>query len=532
LKYVIHNCEAVEWLKTQPDCSFDAYFSDGPYGYSPDGISRNWDQIAELRAAGVRWPTAGIMSRRWDAGVPGPSFWKEVLRVLKPGAPILNYGGDRTYHRMVCALEDAGAEIGHSYPYIYGQGMPHSYNISLGIDKALGVKRKVVGERVLQGSAAMSTKEKGGTYAAGTSSAGRSKVVPITEATSPEAKRWKGYGTALRPSVELCVLAWKRFDGTIVHNVLTHGVGGLNIEGCQLESAGYTQEEWSQKGRARTTGMVYGTHVGSETKVPEGRWPPNLAFDRSMAAVLDETVGDRPSTLTGRATGKTKNPSSSSAGQWFGDNQYDGGSVYADSGGPSRFFKVFDWYKEELEFERWRYQAKVSRWERDFGCEHLPLRKPGEVVGREDDSIGINNGRAGAGRSGNGVHNHHSCLKSIDLNQWLAGLILPPPRIDGAPRRLLNIFAGSGSEAIGAIRAGWDEVVCVEREAEYIPALEARLKRWSEIPIDMSVKDVKKAAKKQAKAPTSPPPVAAPEPTEEGADDCQVLLFDPAKQSA
>jgi site-specific DNA-methyltransferase (adenine-specific) len=147
-----------------------------------------------------------------------------------------------------------------------------------------------------------------------------------------------------------------------------------------------------------------------------------------------------------------------------------------DHGGASRFF----------------YVAKVDKWERDFGCELLPLRAPADTVDRKPDSAGIGNARAGAGRSGEGVRNHHPTLKPIELTTRYARLILPPPR--PSPRRLLNIFSGSGSEAIGAIRAGWDEIVCVEMDPEYVEIARHRVRRWQSLPAHMTVAHIKATA--------------------------------------
>lgn len=430
---VVH-AEALAWLKTQPDCSFDAFFADPPYGLSPDGRARNWDDIEALRDGKER---KGFMGKAWDAGVPGPTFWLEVLRVLKPGAPILAFGGTRTYHRLVCAMEDAGAEPCDTLMYLFGMGFPKSYNISIGIDAKAGAVREIVGKS-----------ERHNSFRAGTgASTGHGIGIPdLTAPATPDAERWNGYGTALRPAFEPCVLACKPFEGTIVANALKWGVGGLWIDGCRLP-------------RGSSLAMA-------------GGWPPNVMLDEEAALALDEASGVRTSGM------KVGGKYARETGVHAGGQRSDGVACYADSGGASRFF----------------YCAKVSRWERDFGCEALPLRTPGEAVDRETGAPGTVHGRSGAGGSGDGIRNHHPTLKAIDLTRWLATLILPPPRPDGAPRRLLNGFAGSGSEAIGAMRAGWDEVVSIEREAEYIPALEARVRRWRDVPLDMTTAEARDAA--------------------------------------
>ena len=129
-----------------------------------------------------------------------------------------------------------------------------------------------------------------------------------------------------------------------------------------------------------------------------------------------------------------------------------------------------------------RYMAKVSTAERELGCEALPLRTPGECTDREEGSAGLGP-QAGAGRSG-GARNHHPTLKRIAFNKWLATLVLPPPR-EAAPRRCLIPYAGAASEMLGAVRAGFEEVVGIEREPDFIRIAKARLARWAEVPTSM-----------------------------------------------
>ena len=148
---------------------------------------------------------------------------------------------------------------------------------------------------------------------------------------------------------------------------------------------------------------------------------------------------------------------------------------------------------------RFYFTAKPSKSERELGCEHLPAKTAGEMTDRDEDEVALDSPRTGAGRGG-GARNHHPCLKSIDLVKHFAAMILPPAHADGTPRRILIPFAGSGSECIGALRAGWDEIVGIERDAEFVPIAEARLTRWSEVPDHVDPRESKpeKADKRQA----------------------------------
>jgi site-specific DNA-methyltransferase (adenine-specific) len=147
-----------------------------------------------------------------------------------------------------------------------------------------------------------------------------------------------------------------------------------------------------------------------------------------------------------------------------------------DTGGASRFF----------------FCAKASRSEREFGCELLPARKASETLGREEGSAGLTP-RAGAGRTADTVKNFGPCVKPLRLTRWLATLPLPPKR--ATPRRIVVPYAGTGSEMVGALRAGWDEVVGIQRVADdderaYVAIAKARIARWLDVPESLDESEV------------------------------------------
>jgi DNA modification methylase len=120
--------DCVDLMRAMPDCSVDSIVTDPPY---------------ELSFMGKTWDGAGIAYSL--------DMWREALRVLKPGGHLLAFGGTRTYHRMACAIEDAGFEIRDSIHWVYGSGFPKSLNVGKAIDKAAGVEREVVGTRISEG---------------------------------------------------------------------------------------------------------------------------------------------------------------------------------------------------------------------------------------------------------------------------------------------------------------------------------------------------------------------------------------------
>jgi DNA modification methylase len=210
------NCKEV--LKSIPDNSIDSIVTDPPY---------------ELGFMGKSWDASGIA---YDV-----EMWGECLRVLKPGGHLLSFGGSRTYHRMACAIEDAGFEIRDQIMWVYGSGFPKSHNISKAIDKTAGAKRTVIGYS--KGVGVSSDDNKHGGINRGAVGIKQFSVdVPVTAPATDEAKQWDGWGTALKPAHEPIVMARKLLDGTVANNVLNHGVGGINIDGCRVIS-----DDWDKK---------------------------------------------------------------------------------------------------------------------------------------------------------------------------------------------------------------------------------------------------------------------------------------------
>lgn len=244
--------DCLEQMKTLDDNSVDSIVSDPPYGIS-------------------------FMAKKWDYDVPSVEVWKEAMRVLKPGGHALIACGTRTQHRMVVNIEDAGFEIRDVVSWIYGSGFPKSLNISKAIDKAAGAEREVVGinEDYLR-------RKPNGMKTSGANSYNYSKSqhetnANITAPATEAAKQWDGWGTALKPSSEFFTLCRKPLsESTIAKNVLKWGTGGINIDGCRVET-----DEVMTSGR-HTTGdqcgnSGYATVNRTEYKQnPQGRFPANL----------------------------------------------------------------------------------------------------------------------------------------------------------------------------------------------------------------------------------------------------------------
>ena len=376
--------DCIEAMRKMQDNSVDSIVTDPPYGI------------------GFMHSKTGI---NWDCSVPSKEWAEECLRVLKPGGYLIAFAATRTIHRLTVAVEDAGFEIRNQIGWCYFSGFPKSLDVSKAIDKHFGAEREIVGPYI-----APDGKERGGTRRVVMDIAnykkGDRREHNITEPATEEAKKYAGWGTALKPAYEPAVLARKPLsEKTVALNVLKWGTGGINIDDCRFA---YGDPCWigPQEGYGRNSagpgGMVraYAGLSGSSTfsireresnyAHQKGRWPANL------------------------------------------------------------------------------YQCpKASRSEREEGCDDLDPISGAEATQRKPETAGLNNPRAGAGRTANEVRNIHPTVKPVGLMRFLCRLVTPDNGL------VLDTFAGSGTTCVAAILEGFD-VIGIEKEAAYMPIIEAR----------------------------------------------------------
>jgi DNA modification methylase len=388
---IIHG-DALEVLKTWPDNCVDAVVTDPPYGLK-------------------------FMGKRWDYDVPSVELWQEVLRVMKAGAHLLCFCGTRTQHRMAVNIEDAGFEMRDIIAWVYGGGFPKSLDVSKAIDKAAGAKREVVGQRVYgDGHIQNSTKL---SPPIGTFERTQDERLETAPAT-PEAQQWSGWGTALKPSMELITLARKPLIGTVAENVLKHGTGGLNVDECRVgaESRTYdlkggenlnklSRQNGNDRDDAKGCG-AYGIgakQVSIGTATVTGRFPANLIHDGSdeVLALFPESNGSGPA--------RKLNRSAKPEQKGWGMNRKSPDYAELPDAGKGRAARFF-------------YTAKAS-----------PSERGGE--------------------------NTHPTVKPITLIKYLLKLITPPGGT------VLDCFAGSGTTAIAAHDLGFKWVL-IERDSHYI----------------------------------------------------------------
>lgn len=491
----------------------------------------------------------------------------ECLRVMKPGAYGLVWAFPRTSHWTATALEDAGFEIRDRVSHLHGQGFPKNLDIGKALDKQggkdiswfpmwleearahAGISRNVLATHFPSrtggttgcvwnwehGIRMPSTEQfnrlcslfhtevapievverrfiatrKGVTK---TYNVGSTTIVgtrpDVTAPASDAAKQWEGWGTALKPACEDWWLVRKPLVGTVAANVLKHGVGGLNINGCRIACAegDETLTNHARSADAAVSKGVYGDSVAQETHQTPGqklgRWPANVVLSHSDECVCvgtwrvaegrigDMSGGGRSTTVDNYGTetidvyacvpwcavrildeqsGKRGAAAPASSPKGVGRHDHGiyqkvadgfridgkGSAFYADTGGASRFY----------------YAAKPSRAEREAGCEALPARSGAAAVDRAEGSAGTKSPRAGADRTAKEVRNQHPTVKSIALMRWLARLITPPGGV------VLDPFGGSGTTACAAILEGF-HVVIVEQDPEYVKIIEERTAHW------------------------------------------------------
>jgi hypothetical protein len=289
-----------------------------------------WDDVAYYRKALMAVRNVGSVHR------PERLFFyrvgRELLRVLKPGAHLLMFGGTRTYHHMVCGLEDAGFEIRDSIQYLFGSGFPKSLDVSKAIDKAVGAERKVVGSKPTLHRGVSSDHEYGFATIGN---------IAITTPATDAARQWEGWGTALKPACEPIVLARKPLsEPTVAANVLRWGTGALNVDGCRVE-ANATDIERARVPQPQLnspTGAIYNFKTGEgrngETfDMAKGRWPANVIHDGS-----DEVVGLFPDTQSQGHVPRSGGTKAIWANGREIEKDFGSNNAFSDSGSAARFF--------------------------------------------------------------------------------------------------------------------------------------------------------------------------------------------------
>lgn len=368
----------------------------------------------------------GFMGLEFDRTVPAGRYWRAIIRLMKPGATALVFGGTRTFHRVAVAIEDSGYEIRDSIAWIHGQGFPKSLDISKSLDKAAGAEREIVGTWKPTGAARPNKGKRG--HSAAKSGIERDPdpgvLIPITKAATDAARTWSGWGTALKPAFEPIIVGMKPTAGTYAENAKRYSVAGLAIDRSRIpidqdadardvNRAINVGKRKADKGNGHKWGLNAESGEQKDVLTPAGRWPSNVILDESTAEILDEQSG-----AVGGGFGiRGGSPDGRIYGGGFprGDRRSVG---FRDAGGASRFF----------------YCAKASAADRGPG-------------------------------------NNHPTVKPLKLIEYLVGLVSTP-----TGGTILDPFLGSGTTAVAAIRAG-RPMIGIEQKPEYFAIAVERAER-------------------------------------------------------
>jgi site-specific DNA-methyltransferase (adenine-specific) len=441
----IHHANVLDWARDYTGPKFHALLCDPPY---------------EL----------GFMGKAWDkSGVPfRADTWAALAAHLHPGAFLMAFASSRGWHRQAVAMEDAGLVIHPTlFGWAFGSGFPKATRIDTQVDKAAGAEQQVIGVK----RASIQRNGDGENWKAGAfgSHPEETKRVPITAPATPTARAWVGhrYGLqALKPALEPVIVAQVPYQGRPVDCITRTGAGALWVDGGRIEGG---ERQLIEKECDLPSNGIYGAGLnGSRCAgvTQAGRWPANFYLANDAAAArLDEMSG------TCRSSGAYNRGDSVPQGGAANFGISGGVVQYTDTGGASRFF--FRVAEQLDDADLVYYCAKASRRERDAGLDGMAERVISVWGGDEDD---LSEGK----KSTVPRRNPHPTLKPLSLTRYLATLLLPPAEY--GPRRLLVPFAGVGSECVGAMMAGWDEIEGVElmndEQHPYIDIARKRFDYW------------------------------------------------------
>jgi DNA modification methylase len=587
-KWEVVLADCVEHLKTLPENSVDSVVCDPPYGL--EFMGKEWDRLGNMGQGGSVAPVKGYgdFSERMGSNprfnsdrnarcgtcghwrfsgtpcvCPEPVFpnlkladaeamgawhlrWAiEVFRVLKPGGHLLAFGGTRTYHRLACAVEDAGFEIRDTINWVYASGFPKSHDVSKAIDRKAGAEREIIGTGV---TGAAYTAHGPDGFNPG------QKEYDITEPATEEAELWDGWGTALKPAHEPILVARKPLIGTVAENVLRFGTGALNVDACRVGTiASIPGSVHPNRSRLHGIDNRWVELVSPPDPSPLGRWPPNLVLTHApecRANGIKTVTGSghwseydyetsppgepAPTRICGGGKGLRpnatytggKSPATEQCESWScapgcpvaemdrqsgESNQYarilharyerreegdfglrSGDTIipHTDTGGASRFFPTFSWHTEEVSFI---YSPKAARSEREAGLEgSAPVAVARSNRAQADLERWVDDFNPQGGNGMNDivkVKNHHPTVKPIALLRWLTRLVTP------TGGTVLDPFAGSGSEGCAAVIEGFN-YIGIEKEPEYAEIAKKRIAYWKTVPKSQAPTNTLASAKK------------------------------------
>ncbi len=436
----LYNENCLSTMEGMQENSIDSIITDPPYGLGkePDAL--------EMLKAWVDGETktvngSGFMGKKWDAFVPQPEIWKAAYRVLKPGGYLLSFFGTRTFDWGVMSIRLGGFEIRESIAWLHSQGFPKNQNISKKMDAMAGADREIIGYKKLNENDKKAYTPKADSVFS------KAKARDITAPATKQAKQWHGWGTALKPAMELIVVARKPLsEKTVAKNVLKWGTGGINIEECRVEiektdknlrlnapnhNFNYDNSMFQlSRNQSKRAFQDMGFHSS------QGRWPANVIHDGSdeVRRGFPERNGELHNKLTMGNSHFVPGLEKSKRGYSF-----------KDTGSASRFY----------------YQAKCSKQDRDEGLTGFPLGES-PASARSKPAEGRKNAL------GEPRQNSHPTVKPTKLMQYLCKLVT---QTGGT---IYDPFMGSGSTGKAALLERF-KFIGSEINQEYCEIAKARI---------------------------------------------------------
>lgn len=515
MNQIVINGDNIELLKNYPDNYFDAVVTDPPYGLGKEPnaqeLMKDWVEKGYHEISGT-----GFMGKEWDAFIPQPIFWKEVFRVLKHGGHVLSFFGTRTYDWGVMSMRFAGFEVRDCIQWLYGSGFPKSHNISKAFNKIDGVEFE---EKPAEGVGFMKPDSEDWNVT-------KNQLIQKGE-SSANAKRWDGWGTALKPANEPIVLARKPLEKglSVAENILKWGVGGINIDASRIGNemmGGGTMPDFRDLGKKSkeaigidklSFGQVSNVDRKDYSNLTQGRFPANIILTHHEDCVCK---GTKKVKSDGHHSGKV--PDNGGLYNLGLKPLEDKGNIHAQNGKEevedwdchedcpirildeqsgvtksskrgshnSRVRTSGDIYKQDKDeygedntygdkggASRFFYVAKASKSERNKGLDGFDNKPPMYESHRPnyENTKGVETPYAGAGRTGNENKNNHPTVKPIKLMQYLIKMITPPNGI------VLDPFCGSGTTGVACKIDGF-QFVGLEQDPEYAKIAQARIDKY------------------------------------------------------
>lgn len=443
--------DCLEVMARMPENSIAAIVCDPPY------LLNFMGKAFDKQHKALPGANEGQKMQAWHA-----RWVAEAFRILKPGGYLAAFGGDRTHHRLLAAMEDAGFELRQNCYWAFGAGFPKSQNAGKALDRKAGAKRDVVGKYMATRQA-----ERGifrdewpaGSYEQHGEIAAPPTTTHITAPATEAARKWEGFGTALKPAVEIICCARKPMIGTLADNLLAWGCGALNIDATRVPGTPEaTRFDPTKHGHDGWRMTATGEECAQRAQQTTGRYPAHLLHDNSP-----EVVAMFPqSSITGK---RSANSRAATVGgtNWLSDNHES--TEYTDSGSAARFFQSCPYDADD--HDPLYYSGKAAKRDRDEGCDGLDATTT--LIGAAGHKINPMTGRPVVDLP---RRNHHVSVKPTALMRWIVRLFVPPGET------VLDPFMGSGSTLKAALLEN-KTCIGIEMDPEYFAIAVERIKHVS-----------------------------------------------------